>query len=174
MNAKEIAEVINVANQCNAKLDGIKMEFLAQLVINTNRIVQILESTIVGGQMELPLQPAAPKPEAAAPAPKPEPEVAEAPKVVAKKAPVVAKAAPVVAAKPAEVAKPAPKAPAVKAPSKEEVLTALEAFIVNHPDGDDAGVEALGDVLKELGNYTQFPEVPAEKYAELLEKINQE
>ena len=172
MNAKEIAEVINVANQCNAKLDGIKMEFLAQLVINTNRIVQILDSTIVGGQMELPLQPAQPK--AAAPAPEPEAKVAEAPKVVAKKAPVVAKAAPVVAAKPAEVAKPAPKAPAAKAPSKEEMLTALEAFIVNHPGGDDTGVEALGDVLKELGNYTQFPEVPAEKYAELLEKINQE
>ena len=172
MNAKEIAEVINVANQCNAKLDGIKMEFLAQLVINTNRIVQILESTIVGGQMELPLTP--PQPKAAAPAPNPEEKVAEVAKPVAVRKPAVAKPAPVVAEKPAEVAKPAPKKAEAKAPSKEEMLTALEAFIVNHPDGDDAGVEALGDVLKELGNYTQFPEVPAEKYAELLEKINQE
>lgn len=172
MNAKEIAEVINVANQCSAKLDGIKMEFLAQLVINTNRIVQILESTIVGGQMELPLQPAQPK--AAAPVAKSEEKVAEVAPPVAAKKPAVAKTAPVVVAKPAEVAKPAPKKVEVKGPTKEEVLTALEAFIVNHPDGDDAGVEALGEVLKELGNYTQFPEVPAEKYAELLEKINQE
>lgn len=173
MNAKEIAEVINVANQCNAKLDGIKMEFLAQLVINTNRIVQILESTIVGGQMELPLQSAAPQPKAAASVAKSEEKVAEVATPVAAKKPAVAKTAPVVAAKPAEVAKPAPKKAETKAPSKEEMLTALEAFIVNHPDGDDAGVEALGDVLKELGNYTQFPEVPAERYAELLEKINQ-
>lgn len=172
MNAKEIAEIINVANQCEAKLEGIRMEFLAQIVINTNRIVQILESTIVGGQMELPLQPAQPK--AAAPAPKSEEKVAEVAAPVAAKKPAVAKTAPVVAAKPVEVAKPAPKKVEVKGPTKEEVLTALEAFIVNHPDGDDAGVEALGEVLKELGNYTQFPEVPAEKYAELLEKINQE
>lgn len=172
MNAKEIAEIINVANQCEAKLEGIRMEFLAQIVINTNRIVQILESTIVGGQMELPLQPAQPK--AAAPAPKSEEKVAEVAAPVAAKKPAVAKTAPVVAAKPVEVAKPAPKKVEVKGPTKEEVLTALEAFIVNHPDGDDAGVEALGEVLKELGNYTQFPEVPAEKYAELLEKINRE
>lgn len=172
MNAKEIAEVINVANQCEAKLEGIRMEFLAQIVINTNRIVQILESTIVGGQMELPLTP--PQPKAAAPAPKSEEKVTEVAKPVAVKKPAVAKPAPVVAEKPVEVAKPAPKKVEAKGPTKEEVLTALEAFIVNHPDGDDAGVEALGDVLKELGNYTQFPEVPVEKYAELLEKINQE
>jgi hypothetical protein len=169
MNSKEIAEMITVANQCEAKLEGIRMEFLAQIVINTNEIVAILRSQVPGAQMELPLQPpVAPKVE--------EPAAPVVAKPAASKKPVVAKAAPVAQPAPAVVAKPSVLGTAkaeVKAPTKDEVMTALINFIGNHAEGEEAGEEALGVMLKELGNYNQFPEVPADKYAELLEKINQ-
>lgn len=70
------------------------------------------------------------------------------------------------------VAEVAPVAEA-KALTKDEVMSALIDFIGNHEDGEEAGEEALGVILKELGNFTQFPEVPADKYADLLTKINQ-
>ena len=158
MNTKEIVEVVNVANQCEAKLDSVRFELLAKLVINTNRIVEILESQMIGGQMELPF----PKVE------EPKAPVAATPKPVApKKAPAI-KAAPV-----AQPAAPVIAKAEVVLPTKDEVMTALVDFIGNHPEGEEAGEAALGEMLKELGNYTQFPEVPADKYAELLEKINQ-
>ena len=161
--------MITVANQCEAKLEGIRMEFLAQIVINTNEIVSILRSQATGAQMELPLTPPVPVEEPKAP-------VAAAPKPVAPKKAPVAKAAPVVAQPAVPVAKPSVLGTAkaeVKAPTKDEVMTALIDFIGNHEAGEEAGEEALGVMLKELGNYNQFPEVPADRYAELLEKINQ-
>lgn len=162
MNPKEIAEIVTVANQCEAKLDGVRFELLAKLVSNTNRIVEILESQMIGGQMELPLAPApaAPKVE--------EPKAPVVAKPVASKKPVVAKAAPV-----AQPAAPVLAKAEAELPTKDEVMTALVDFIGNHPEGEEEGEAALEVMLKELGNYTQFPEVPAEKYAELLEKINQ-
>ncbi len=174
MDPKKIAEIISVKNQCNASLEGIQTELLAQLVTNTNRIVRILESTVVGGQMELPLTPTTqPKAEA--------PEEAKAPVAPAAKA-APAKKAP--AAKPApEAAVEAPKkasnpvlmgkAEHIKLPTKDEVLAELTDFIANHPEGEDAGSEALAEILKELGGYVQFPQVPQEQYPALLEKINQ-
>lgn len=178
MDPKKIAEIINVKNQCTASLEGIQTELLAQLVINTNRIVQILETTVVGGQMELPLTP--PKVEVKAPVAE-EPakvsmaEAAYAKPIAAKKAPV-AKAAPEVAAKaPKKAANPIlmGKAEVIKLPTKDEVLAELTDFIANHPDGEDAGSEALAAILTELGGYAQFPQVPQEQYPALLEKINQ-
>lgn len=176
MDPKKIAEIINVKNQCNASLEGIQAELLAQLVINTNRIVQILETTVIGGQMELPLTPPA------------QPKAAPAEEAKAPVAPI-AKAAP---AKKAPAAKPAPEAAAeveapkkasnpilmgkaehIKLPTKDEVLAELTDFIANHPEGEDAGSEALAEILKDLGGYAQFPQVPQEQYPALLEKINQ-
>lgn len=173
MNLKEIGDLIMETQQGGAKLEairreavveGLRLELLAQLVINTNEIVMILRSQQPGAQLELPLSPPVP-----VPIPVEEPKVApvEEPKVapvVAKKKAPVAKAAPV-----AEVA---PVAEA-KALTKDEVMSALIDFIGNHEDGEEAGEEALGVILKELGNFTQFPEVPADKYADLLAKINQ-
>ena len=158
MNNIEIAEMITVANQCQAKLEGIRMEFLARIVVNTNEIVSILRAQKTGDQTEIPVQPPV--------APVEEPKNPVVAKPVVNKKPVVAKASPVaqpVAATKAEV----------KAPTKDEVMTVLIDFIGNHPEGEEAGEEALGVMLKELGNYSQFPEVPADKYADLLEKINQ-
>jgi hypothetical protein len=67
----------------------------------------------------------------------------------------------------------APKEAEVKAVSKEDVLTVLVNFIGEYAGGEEAGEEALAKILQELGGYNQFPEVPAEKYAELLDMINQ-
>lgn len=175
MNAKEIAEIIAVKGSCSTKLEGIQFEFLAQLVINTNEIVRILKATQPGAQMELPLE--APK----APV-KAEEKKAEAP--VAKPA-AVKKAAPAKAAPVAEAEAPAaptktsvlgaaPKAEVKKElPSKEEVMSQLVDFIEAHQDGPDAGEAELAGILKELGGYTQFPEVPQEQYPALIEAINQ-
>lgn len=173
MDPKKIAEIINVKNQCTASLEGIQTELLAQLVINTNRIVQILESTVVGGQMELPLtppQPKAPEPVAEEPA-----KVAPAAKPVAVKKAPVAKAPEVAAEAPKKAANPIlmGKAEVIKLPTKDEVLAELTDFIANHPEGEDAGSEALAAILTELGGYAQFPQVPQEQYPALLEKINQ-
>lgn len=175
MDPKKIAEIINVKNQCNASLEGIQTELLAQLVINTNRIVQILESTVIGGQMELPLTPPAqPK---TAPAEEAKAPVAKA--VPAKKAPAAKPAPAPEAAAEVEAPKKASnpilmgKAEHIKLPTKDEVLAELTDFIANHPEGEDAGSEALAEILKDLGGYAQFPQVPQEQYPALLEKINQ-
>ena len=190
LTIEKIREVAQTAKQCEASLQTIQLELLCQLVSNSNRIVQLLESQQPGGQMELPLtngtsKPAAPastpavpaEPKKAAPrkaaAPKPAPAPAPEPEETeeteeeeveqqapAKAAPVANKAS-ILGAKKVET----------KLPTQEEVVSALENWIVNHPDGDDAAVSELSQILKELGNYVELPQVPAEKYSELLERI---
>lgn len=160
MNPKQIAEIITLASQAEVQIESLHLGFLAKIVENTSQILELLKSQQPGAQLELPL----PKPEAKV-------EESKAPvvaKPVASKKPVAAKAAPV-----EQPAAPVVAKAEVKAPTKDELLAALIDFIGNHAEGEEAGEEALGVMLKELGNYNQFPEVPAEKYAELLEKINQ-
>jgi hypothetical protein len=169
MDVQKINEIAKTAGQCQASLAVIQIELLAQIVNTNTRILQTLESMEKGGQLELPLtktRNAEIEKGFASPMVESAPAPIAAPKVVAPKKAPAPKAAPVVEEK--------PKATAVKILSKEEVLTALQNFIAEHPEGDDVAIEALTRILNELGGYEEFPQVPAEEYPALLEAINQE
>jgi hypothetical protein len=153
MDTKKIAEIITVASQCKASLETLHLELLGQLVVNTNEIVSILRAS--QPNVKAVVEPVIKAPVIKAPVVEPVVEpVIKAP--VAKKKAVAA-----------------PKEAEVKAVSKEDVLTVLVNFIGEYAGGEEAGEEALAKILQELGGYNQFPEVPAEKYAELLDMINQ-
>ena len=154
MDFKKLKELINASKQNEAQLSIINTELLVQLVINTTRMVQIFEAELRKDApvAAAPTGPSIPPHVEEPVAPVLEPKAkAKAPRTV--KTPITETVAP------------------AKELTKDAVLAELVNFIDSFKDGD--GETALGEILKELGGYTQFPQVPAARYAELLEKINQ-
>lgn len=175
MDIKKVDELIRMRNNCGAATDVLIIELLSAIANNTSRLVQIEESKI-SGQQELPFgNTNPPKVYGKSPAEtkkefeqKLNEKVEEAIDEVAKKPAPKKKTAPKKAEpkqEPVEV-KEEPKAEVQQElPTKDDVMEKLVAFI------QDNGEEALANIFKELGGYTNFPAVPQEKYPELLNKI---
>lgn len=167
MDIKKVDELLRMQGNCKATTEALTIELLSTIANGVARLVQIEEDKL-HGQMELDLRP---KPttesketftkkveekveeaiEKVEPVKKPAPKKKAAPEKV--EGPVEAKAE-----EPVPVAE-------KKLPAKEEVMKELVAFI------GENGEAALAAVLKDLGNFTNFPSVPQEKYEDLLNAI---
>lgn len=161
MDIKKIDELLRAKGNCEATTNLLIIEMLAKVTANTTRIVELLESEAKEekdpNQMELPIDEAKAEIEK-----KVEEKVVEAIEEEVKKPAPKKKAAPkVVEAEPVVEEEPAPVAEKIL-PTKDEVMTELIAFI------HDNGEEPLAGILKQLGDFKNFPEVPEEKYEELL------
>jgi len=174
MDIKKVDELLRMKGNCAAATDTLIIELLSVIANNTSRLVQIEENRI-SGQQELPLgNPNPPKVYGSDVAEtkkeftkKVEEKVEEAMEKVepVKKPAPKKKAAPKKVEEPVEVkAEPVPVAEK-KLPTKEEVMKELVAYI------GENGEAALATVLKDLGNFTNFPSVPQEKYEDLLNAI---
>lgn len=168
MDIKKVDELLRMQGNCKAATETLTIELLSSIANSVARLVRIEEDKL-RGQMELDLRPKPTTESKKEFTKKVEEKVEEAmervePVEVKKPAPKK-KAAPKKVEEPVEVkAKPVPVAKKIL-PTKEEVMKELVAYIGEH------GEAALAKILKDLGNFTNFPSVPQEKYEDLLNAI---
>lgn len=152
MDIKKVDELLRMKGNCAATADTLIIELLSTIASNTARLIQIEEDKL-SGQMELDLKP---KPK----------KVTESKKEF--KQQVEQKVEEAIEEKSKDLQE-EPKAKVKEEeeelPTKDEVMTKLVEFIQNNSEED------LANILKELGDYANFPAVPQEKYPELLNKI---
>lgn len=167
MDIKKVDELLRMQGNCRATTETLTIELLSTIANGVARLVQIEENKL-HGQMELDLRP------------KPTTESKETFTKVEEaieKVEPVKKPAPKKKAAPEKVEdefitnelddfkeEPVPVAEK-KLPTREEVMKELVAYI------GENGEAALAAVLKDLGNFTNFPSVPQEKYEDLLNAI---
>jgi len=155
MDLKKVDELIRMRNNCGAATDVLIIELLSTIANGVTRLVQIEEGKL-HGQMELDLRPNTEsrkvEEKVEEPVKKPAPKKKVAPKKVEEPKQEVIKEEPKVETQ-------------EELPTRDEVMSKLVDFIQNN------GEEALANIFKELGGYTNFPAVPQEKYPELLNKI---
>lgn len=169
MDIKKVDELLRMQGNCKATTEALTIELLSTIANGVARLVQIEENKS-HGQMELDLRPKPTTESKKEFTKKVEEKVEEAmakeePIEVKKEAAPKKKAAPKKVEEPVEVkAEPVPVAEK-KLPTKEEVMKELVAYI------GENGEAALATVLKDLGNFTNFPSVPQEKYEDLLNAI---
>ena len=166
MDIKKVDELLRMQGNCKATTEALTIELLSTIANGVARLVQIEENKL-HGQMELDLRPKPTTESKKEFTKKVEEKVEEAIEKVepVKKPAPKKKAAPKKVEEPVEVkAEPVPVAEK-KLPTKEEVMKELVAYIGEH------GEAALATVLKDLGNFTNFPSVPQEKYEDLLNAI---
>lgn len=172
MDRKKVDELLRMQGNCKATTEALTIELLSTIANGVARLVQIEENKL-HDQMELDLR-SKPTTESKKEFTKKVEEKVEG--AIEKVEPVKKVAAPKKKAVPKKVeepvevkAEPVPAEPVPvaekKLPTKEEVMKELVAYI------GENGEAALATVLKDLGNFTNFPSVPQEKYEDLLNAI---
>lgn len=145
MDIKKVDELLRMKGNCAATVDILIIELLSTIANNTARLIQI-EQGKLSGQMELDLEPKQEK-------------VTESKKEFTQK--VEEKVQEAIEKKSKDIQEVVEK----ELPTEDKVREKLVDFIQNNSE------KALANILKELGDYANFPAVPQEKYPELLNKI---
>jgi hypothetical protein len=149
MDIKKVDELLRMKGNCAATVDILIIELLSTIANNTARLIQIEQSKL-SGQMELDLEPKQEK-------------VTESKQEF--KQQVEQKVQEAIEKKSKDIPPHLEEVVEKELPTEDKVREKLVDFIQNNSE------EALANILKELGDYANFPAVPQEKYPELLNKI---